>query len=289
MADIGKNIRKYRKNSGYTQEELASLLHVTAQAVSRWESGAGKPDVSILVPLARTLGISLDTLFDSGNVEEEHGTVSQQLESIRQSGLSREEMYLRQYAVVRMAADRNLADFDLLEQCVILGCYIVKYCREQIGSEFGGLEAIVQDCERKAAAVIRYAADRKLIESVHSYMSWTYEFVGQYDKAREHIMELPTYESVQMRESMLAQLMLFQHGFDEEMEYIGNNVRTLSALVGNELKRYMIDIAQHGTKEQAEEYAKWLLSLGEAFRKNPKAAEPWSDMTAVKRYVEFAE
>ena len=89
MADIGKNIRKYRKNSGYTQEELASLLHVTAQAVSRWESGAGKPDVSILVPLARTLGISLDTLFDSGNVEEEHGTVSQQLESIRQSGLSR--------------------------------------------------------------------------------------------------------------------------------------------------------------------------------------------------------
>ena len=288
--EIGENIRKYRKNCGFTQEELARLLHVTAQAVSRWESGAGKPDVSMLVPLAKTLGVSLDTLFDTGIAgEEERGTVSQQLERVRHSDLPREEMYLQMYRILRKAADRNLSDFDLLEQCIVLGCYIVKYCREQIGQEFGGLEAIVQDCERKATAVIRYSTDRKLIESVHSYMSWTYEFMGQYDKAKEHIMELPTYESVQMRESMLAQLALFQQGFDAEMACINNNMKTLSVLVCNELQRSMMDIAQHGSPEQAAAYKEWILAVAEAFCCNPYAAEPWAAcISAVKRYEEFS-
>ena len=56
MADnLGTNIRRFRKNKGYTQEELAGLLGVTPQAVSRWESEAGLPDVSMIVPIAQTL------------------------------------------------------------------------------------------------------------------------------------------------------------------------------------------------------------------------------------------
>ena len=288
MAEIGKNIRKYRKNSGYTQEELANLLHVTAQAVSRWESGAGKPEVSILVPLARTLGISLDTLFDAGTAdEEERGTLSQQLDSIRYAGLPREEMYLRMYRLVRKAADRNMADFDLLGQCVVLGCFAVKYSRQILGEEFGGVDALIQDCERKTSAVVRFSGDRKLIEMTHTYMGWTYEFVGLYDRAREHIMELPTYESMQMRESMLAQLTLFQSGFDAEMKDINNNMKTLSELTANELQRAMMDIGQYGTRQQAEEFGQWVRRVAEAFCKNPHASSAWEEcLTHVKFYLD---
>ena len=62
--DLGNNIRNFRKNKGLTQEELADLLNITPQAVSRWESTAGMPDVSMLIPLAQTLGVSTDALLD---------------------------------------------------------------------------------------------------------------------------------------------------------------------------------------------------------------------------------
>ena len=60
---INENIKKYRKQKGFTQEELAMQLGVTAQAVSRWEAGAGMPDISLIVPIAQNLGVTTDTLF----------------------------------------------------------------------------------------------------------------------------------------------------------------------------------------------------------------------------------
>ena len=47
---LGANIRYFRKNKGFTQEELAGILGVTPQAVSRWESEAGPPDISMILP-----------------------------------------------------------------------------------------------------------------------------------------------------------------------------------------------------------------------------------------------
>ena len=61
--NLGANIRNYRKNKGFTQDELASMLGVTPQAVSRWESEAGLPDVSMIVPIAQALGITTDILL----------------------------------------------------------------------------------------------------------------------------------------------------------------------------------------------------------------------------------
>ena len=61
--NLGSNIRCFRKNKGFTQEELAGMLGVTPQAVSRWESEAGLPDVSMIVPIAQTLGITTDALL----------------------------------------------------------------------------------------------------------------------------------------------------------------------------------------------------------------------------------
>lgn len=61
---IGQNIKSYRKQLGLTQEELASQLFVTAQAVSKWESDAGMPDTAQIVPLAKAVNNSKDALFN---------------------------------------------------------------------------------------------------------------------------------------------------------------------------------------------------------------------------------
>lgn len=60
---IGEVIRKYRKNKRMTQEEMATRLGVTAPAVNKWERGNTIPDVALLAPIARILGISTDQLL----------------------------------------------------------------------------------------------------------------------------------------------------------------------------------------------------------------------------------
>ena len=60
---IGKNIAKYRKTKGFTQEELGAKLGVTNQAVSKWESEVSMPDVMLLPEIATVLNITLDDLY----------------------------------------------------------------------------------------------------------------------------------------------------------------------------------------------------------------------------------
>lgn len=60
---IGSVIRKYRKECGLTQEEMAKRLGVTTPAVNKWENGNTNPDIELLAPIARLLHISLDTLL----------------------------------------------------------------------------------------------------------------------------------------------------------------------------------------------------------------------------------
>ena len=61
--EIGAVIRKYRKEKEMTQEEMAGCLGVTASAVNKWENGNTLPDVALLAPVARLLGITTDTLL----------------------------------------------------------------------------------------------------------------------------------------------------------------------------------------------------------------------------------
>lgn len=60
---LGNTIGAYRRKKGLTQEQLAKLLDVTNQAVSKWETDQCCPDVQLLPKLADVLEISLDVLF----------------------------------------------------------------------------------------------------------------------------------------------------------------------------------------------------------------------------------
>ena len=60
---IGKNIAKYRKAKGLTQEELGTTIGVSNQSVSKWESEVSMPDVMLLPEIAKALDITLDDLY----------------------------------------------------------------------------------------------------------------------------------------------------------------------------------------------------------------------------------
>ena len=65
---IGKRIGLLRKEKNLTQEELASHMGVSPQAVSKWENDQTCPDISALPKLAKLLGVSVDELL-SGKEE----------------------------------------------------------------------------------------------------------------------------------------------------------------------------------------------------------------------------
>lgn len=65
----GNLIQKIRKERNMTQMELAERLGITDRAISKWETGRGFPDVSLLEPLAEILGISVTELLDGEQAE----------------------------------------------------------------------------------------------------------------------------------------------------------------------------------------------------------------------------
>lgn len=66
---LGEMIRSKREERDMTQQELADILHVTRQTVSRWESGSRCPDLILSKKIADTFGISLDELVSSSDVD----------------------------------------------------------------------------------------------------------------------------------------------------------------------------------------------------------------------------
>ncbi len=60
---IGNFICELRESKGLSQTELGSKLNVTNKAVSRWETGRGLPDSSLLLPLAKELGVTVDEIL----------------------------------------------------------------------------------------------------------------------------------------------------------------------------------------------------------------------------------
>lgn len=64
MINLGNKIKQLRKQRSISQEVLAGHLGVSFQAVSKWETGAGMPDVTLIPAIASFFGVSTDELFD---------------------------------------------------------------------------------------------------------------------------------------------------------------------------------------------------------------------------------
>ena len=100
--EIAENIRKYRKERGLTQEQLAEALGVTVGAVSKWELGASVPDISLIVELADFFEISVDVLL---GYAWHSGSMGEALERIKsalytkdyEDGMKEAEKALKKY------------------------------------------------------------------------------------------------------------------------------------------------------------------------------------------------
>lgn len=68
----GNTIRQLREAGNMTQSKLAEIIGVSSKTVSKWETGKGLPDISLLQPLAEALGISLIELMNGEQITNQN-------------------------------------------------------------------------------------------------------------------------------------------------------------------------------------------------------------------------
>ena len=98
---LSDNIRTVRKNKGFTQEDLASRLHVTRQTISKWEKGLSVPDAEMLSKLADELEVSVSELLGAKiETEAEENAIVEQLSRLNEQMAIRNRRSRRMFKVL---------------------------------------------------------------------------------------------------------------------------------------------------------------------------------------------
>lgn len=172
--NIGANIRKLRKEKRMSQEELAEHLHISSQAVSKWETGVSSPDIDMLPKLAILFGTSLDNLldFDQSRVDAAIEDLLNESE-IGKGDLVKTERSLRK-------ALEKYTTSDLLMTCLL------ENLQEQ--NKDGGRNAeIIEIGER----VLDFSDDVDLRIDVYRILAETYHSMGEQTMAESYLARIP--------------------------------------------------------------------------------------------------
>ena len=184
---IGQNIKKYRKEKGYTQRELADLIGVSVQAISKWETDTGAPDISQVVPLASALDISTDALFDY-----EHYTKPEDFEELRKD-YHRQEVFRDQrdsaknYKMLNAYFSAHPQNSEAASLC--LKCLVDMIVAGK--TQDRGKSELIAECEKYANCIFKYETDIDTVFMNHFVLARGYAALGENEKAKEILGKIP--------------------------------------------------------------------------------------------------
>jgi len=181
---IGETIKIYRREKGLTQSELAELIGVSMQAVSKWETNVGMPDISQIVPLSRVLEISTDRLLgnETDDAEKQVNRLKSQLSRINNiSGLDRTKRIYDE-AIKLFNKQPGMSDIAL----ICLEC-----CTELISLKEIDRADVLEECERYMHCILRYEKDADSICKAHSIMARAYRLLGKDEKSKDSLEKIP--------------------------------------------------------------------------------------------------
>ena len=85
----GEFLRALRKAKGLTQEEVAEQLFLSPKTVSRWESGAGLPDINIISGVAALYGVTVDEILQGERKTDRSENLTEQTKRLKNDGRAR--------------------------------------------------------------------------------------------------------------------------------------------------------------------------------------------------------
>ena len=278
---LGNNIKKYRRDLGMTQEELAGILCITSQAVSKWESGAGLPDVTQIVPLAKALNVTTDALFGFGSEGYDSQfaeQVSFEANTLRDSG-DPAEGALAAVEFLDQKCDENIFNYRIMTKYVQAVAHMSRFVNKN-NSYYKGLleddqkkwQRIVKNAENRAMQVIRYSDEKELADSCHYALGWLFWHVGDFEKGLQHVEALPSIKSNMLQETLLPYyisvdpdkgLAAWKSGMRENYQ---NFIRALNKQIVYSAESMMWVCPM----EEVEENCRWGLAMMDKFMENPK-------------------
>lgn len=183
---LGENLKKFRLQRELTQEQLADVLGVSAQAVSRWENGTTYPDITLLPTIASYFEITLDELMGMENwrSEEQLKELLGQLEENGSKGLIYENILLLRDAVKIYPTNYEL-QFRLVNQ--------LAFCEYKDGRGLSEEEKI--SFNREAAEIgnriLSHCTEGAIINQTTQQLCYIYSSLGEKEKAIEYAKKLP--------------------------------------------------------------------------------------------------
>lgn len=197
---FSKNLRRLRLDRNLTQEQLANILGVSVQSVSRWECGNTLPDVMLLPEIARLYGVTVDDLYRAD--AKGYPSYAQRLLAVYEASGRSEDFFAAEQEFTRLRASELTADD--LRSWGVLYHYMMKHSAvqaqrkleqamqhpdvtEQVYSSAAQQKiALFCDLGKGHEEAVRY--DEELAGKSSDFRIWllctaAHEFAGEYEQA----------------------------------------------------------------------------------------------------------
>ncbi|MCM1179633.1 MAG: helix-turn-helix domain-containing protein [Clostridium sp.] len=253
---IGEVIRQYRKKKNMTQEEMAKRLGVSTPAVNKWEKGVTQPDIMLLAPIARLLGITLETLlsFQEELTQEEINRLIEEVDR-RLEQEDYREVFRYVSGIIREYPNCH----GLIWQMAVLldARNLFFQCTEDEAAE--AYEEQILEWYQQALG----SSDTKVQKSAADSLFHYYVRKDRYEKAEEYLHYFPEEgtERKQMQALIYSKTNRIEEAYKAYEEILFSECQVLS-LVFNSL--YML-AAEAGDTEKAKKYTEKASGLARLF------------------------
>ena len=216
---IGDKLKKLRRNRDLTQEEVATHIGISYQAISKWERGDGYPDITMLPTLANYFGVSIDELIGMDEISSAQrlDDINQKWQENREKGSHKENVELMRSALkiypnnalllIQLSASLERLDGTEKEK--------KEYLKESI---------LLHE------QILRYCDDSEIRGAVLFNISDAYYRYGDYDKAEEYATKLPNLYKT--RETALVRIL---NDYAEKNEVAKSAIEPLAWLLSYHL------------------------------------------------------
>lgn len=122
---FSSNMKKFRQQKNYTQEQVAEILGVSVHSVSRWERGTTQPDITMLPELARLYCVTADDFFKE--TSDAYGNYAQRLASVFEATHNPEDFIRADIEFKKLLRDGRMTSFDMWSYG-ITHQFMMNYC-----------------------------------------------------------------------------------------------------------------------------------------------------------------
>lgn len=288
---IGQIIRRLRKERNFTQEELAEQLGVTAQAVSKWESGIGMPDISQVVPLATVFGVPTDVLFGRYGVndDEEVARICEEIEQMdtnrtfasEEEALETERQMMERYREALKTYPNNsrlLLNASAQAYLTVQGYFDHMEPQEQAD--------LLRESIRYAELVVKYSSLQDEVIFAKRWMMSAYAKMERWTEAFNIAGTLPSYLE-NTRGIRLAELKWEAGETAEERELRCENIKDVLQVLEHQTVMLGHNYAKSGQYEDAYRCYSFLREMLPALYGEEEYVPPFH-VAAVHLYVDAA-